>query len=65
MKAPAPIIGGIICPPVEAAVSTPAAKMGLNPFFFIIGIVIEPVDTVFATALPEIVPIRAELKTAT
>ena len=37
----------------------------MKPAFFIIGIVIDPVDTVLATALPEIVPIKLEAKTAT
>ena len=64
-KAPAPIIGGIICPPVDAAASTPAANIGLKPFAFIRGIVITPVEAVFATADPEIVPVKADAITAT
>ena len=54
------MMGGMICPPVEAAASIPAACAGLYPSFFIIGMVNEPVVTVFAIALPEIDPIAAE-----
>ena len=64
-KAPAPMIGGINWPPVEAAASTPAANLGRNPLAFISGMVITPVDAVLATAEPEIVPVKAEDKTAT
>ena len=39
-KAPAPITGGISCPPFDAAASTPAAKRGEIPERIIIGIVI-------------------------
>src|SRR5690625_6792721 len=53
IKAAAPIIGGIICPPVEAEASVPAANSGLNPDFFIIGIVNEPEATVLSTELPD------------
>ncbi|CAI8364757.1 MAG: Uncharacterised protein [Gammaproteobacteria bacterium] len=59
------MIGGINCPPVEAAASIPAAKRPLNPLDFIRGIVITPVDAVFATAEPLIVPVRADDRTAT
>ena len=52
------MIGGIICPPVEAVASTPPANSGLKPRRFIIGIVITPVPTTFATAEPETVPNR-------
>ncbi len=65
MNAPAPMIGGINCPPVEADASTPAANLALNPFAFINGIVMTPVDAVLATAEPEIVPVNAEDITAT
>ena len=64
-KAPAPMIGGMSCPPVEAAASTPAANLGSNPAFFMSGMVITPVEAVLATAEPEIVPVRPEAKTAT
>ena len=63
-KAPAPIIGGISCPPVDAAASMPAAKRGLKPERIIIGIVIIPVDAVVATAEPETEPINPELMIA-
>ena len=64
-KAAAPIIGGIICPPVEAAASTAPANSGLYPVFFIIGIVTDPVVTVLPTDDPETIPHRAEEITAT
>ena len=38
-NAAAPMIGGIICPPVEAEASTAAANSGLYPVFFIMGTV--------------------------
>src|SRR4030042_6065031 len=64
-NAAAPITGGIICPPVDAAASTAAANSGLYPSFFIIGIVKLPEPTVFDTELPDIVPSRALVITAT
>ena len=64
-NAAAPIIGGIICPPVEAAASTAAANSGLYPIRFIIGMVKLPEPTVFATELPVIVPCKALEITAT
>ena len=57
-KAPAPMIGGISWPPVEAAASTPAANFGGKPARFISGMVMTPVEAVLATAEPEIVPVR-------
>jgi len=65
INAPAPITGGISWPPVEAAASTPAAKRAGKPAFRINGMVITPVDTVFATLEPETDPIRPEANTAT
>ncbi len=58
MKAPAPMMGGINWPPVDAAASTPPAMAGLYPILFIKGMVKEPVATVFATALPETDPMK-------
>src|SRR5699024_5625280 len=58
-NAAAPIIGGIICPPVDAAAATAPAKFFLYPSRFIIGIVYEPVVTGFATELADIVPFKA------
>ena len=55
------MIGGMICPPVEAVASTPAAKCGGKPERFISGIEIGPSTITLATALPEIVPNRLEL----
>ncbi len=64
-KAPAPMIGGMIWPPVEAEDSTLAAKCGGNPARFMSGMVMTPVPTTLATAEPLMVPIRAEPMTAT
>ena len=65
MNAPAPIIGGMNCPPVEATASMPPASSGLYPTFFITGIVNVPVATTLATELPEIDPKNALARTAT
>ena len=59
------MIGGVICPPAEAAASTPPAKCPGYPKRFILGIVSDPVDTVLATDDPEIVPKNAEDTTDT
>ena len=64
-KAAAPIIGGMICPPVDAAASTAPANVGVKPSRFIIGIVSTPVDATFAVALPFTVPIKLLATTAT
>ena len=64
-NAAAPIIGGIICPPVDAAASTAPAKFFSYPNFFIMGMVNAPLPTTFATELPEIVPSSALESTAT
>ena len=63
-KATAPMTGGMIWPPVEAAASTPPAKRGLKPTRLMTGMVKTPVDTTLATAAPDIVPKRAEPTTA-
>ena len=59
MKAPAPMMGGISCPPVLADASMAPAKKGLNPERRISGMVNVPVVTTFATALPERDPMKA------
>ena len=59
------MIGGINCPPVEEAASTPAAKRAWKPARCMSGMVITPVDAVLAMAEPEIVPVRPEATTAT
>ena len=59
------MMGGMICPPVEAAASTAPANSPLYPVFFIIGIVTEPVVTVLPTEEPDTIPHRAEEITAT
>ena len=64
-KAAAPMTGGMSCPPVEAAASTPPANSLRYPSFFIIGIVKEPDVTTFATELPLMVPCSALEKIAT
>ena len=65
MKAAAPMMGGVTCPPHEAEASTAPAKRGEKPTRFIIGIVITPVVTVLAMAEPEIMPNRPEDTTET
>ena len=64
-KAPAPMIGGIIWPPVDAEASTPAANLGRKPLAVISGMVMMPVEAVLATAEPEMVPVSADEMTAT
>ncbi len=64
-KAPAPMIGGMSWPPVDAEASTPAANFAGKPAFFISGMVMTPVETVLATAEPDTVPVSAEPITAT
>ncbi len=64
INAAAPSIGGVIPPPVDAAASIAAATWGLNPVFFIRGIVILPVPTTLAVAAPLRLPINALLTTA-
>jgi hypothetical protein len=54
----------MICPPEEAAASTPPAKALPNPRFIIIGIVRTPVERTFTTGPPDIVPNIAELTIA-
>ena len=65
INAPAPITGGINCPPVEAAASTAAANFAGKPALRINGIVMTPVETVFATEEPDTEPINPEPNTAT
>ncbi len=65
MKAAAPMTGGMIWPPVDAAASTAPAKYGLYPTFFIRGMVKAPVVAVFAMELPFIVPRRPLANMAT
>src|SRR3989338_3726311 len=64
-KAAAPMIGGMIWPPVDATASIAAAASGLNPVRFIMGMVSQPSTLTFATAEPEIVPNMLEDTTAT
>src|SRR4030042_5349690 len=59
MKPAAPMIGGMIWPMVEEEASTPAAKWLGYPVRFMSGMVKEPVVTVLATELPEIMPKKA------
>jgi len=65
MKAAAPMTGGMICPPVPAAASTPAAKTGLYPTLFMRGIVKEPTVTALATEEPLMEPMKPLAMTAT
>src|SRR3990170_6952272 len=64
MNAPAPITGGRIIHPVEAAASIAAAMWGGNPVRIMSGIVVGPSTTVLATWLPLIVPNSALETTA-
>ena len=54
------MIGGMICPPVEATASTAPANSGRKPVRFISGMLICPVTMTLATALPEMVPNRLD-----
>ena len=58
-NAAAPMIGGMICPPVDEAASTAPAKSPGKPVSFIMGMVTEPVVTVLPTEEPETIPQRA------
>src|SRR3546814_16176947 len=64
MKTPAPITGGMNCPPVEAIASMAPASCGRKPVRFMSGMVKEPVVTTLATEEPEIEPHSAEVRTA-
>ena len=63
-KAADPMIGGTICPPVEAVASTPPANVGENPLRLMSGMVRTPVPTTLATGTPDMVPNRLEARTA-
>jgi len=65
IKPPAPMIGGMNIPPIEAAGSIPPATWGLNPAFFIMGMVNMPVETVLAMAEPDIEPKSPDAMTET
>ena len=65
INAAAPMMGGMICPPVEVAASTAPANSLENPSRFIIGMVNTPSVTVLATDEPEMVPNKAEDTTET
>ena len=58
------MIGGMSCPPVDAAASIAPAVSFWYPPSFIIGIVIAPVDATFETALPDTEPKNAEPRIA-
>ena len=64
-KAVAPITGGISVPPVEAQVSTPAAKVPRMPIRRMAGMVITPVVSTLVMTLPLIEPISPDEKIAT
>ena len=64
INAATPITGGIICPPEEAAASTPPENTFAKPLLSIMGIVRAPVDKTFTIGPPEIVPNIAELTMA-
>ena len=58
------MIGGMSCPPVDAAASIAPAVSFWYPPSFIIGIVIAPVEATFETALPDTEPKNAEPRIA-
>ena len=60
-----PMTGGVICPPVDDAASTAAAKWRLKPILIMVGMVSAPVVTVLAMDDPEIEPRSAEDTTET
>ena len=64
MKAAAPITGGINCPPVEPTDSIAAERTGVKPERTMVGMVTIPTASTFDTALPEIMPNKAEPTTA-
>ena len=64
-KAPAPINGGMICPPDDATASTAAAIRFGYPSDTIVGKVTMPVEATLADADPEIDPNKADDKTET
>src|SRR3972149_11368973 len=55
-NAAAPMMGGMMIPPVEADASMAAATWGRNPVFVIMGMVIHPSTMTLATALPLMLP---------
>ena len=63
MNAAAPMMGGMSCPPVEAAASTAPANSGRYPSRFIMGMVRLPESTMLETELPTR-PSRALVMTA-
>jgi hypothetical protein len=56
--------GGMSCPPFEAQASTAPASFGDMPDRFMSGMVTTPITTVFAAAMPEIMPKRLDPVTA-
>ena len=64
-NAAVPMMGGVMEPPEDAVASTAPATRALNPERFIAGIVMGPVVSTFDTAEPLIMPMAAELATAT
>lgn len=65
MNPPAPMIGGMNIPPMEAAGSMAPATCGRKPARFIRGMVKAPVVTVLAMADPDTDPKNAEAMTQT
>jgi len=63
-KALMPMMGGIICPPLDAAASIPPASSGLKPNRFMRGMVMVPTTAALAAALPVIMPMPQLATTA-
>ena len=59
------MMGGVTWPPQEADASTAEANWAEKPFFFIMGIVNDPVVAVLAMGDPEIIPKNPEETTDT
>lgn len=65
MKAPALMIEGMICPPVEATASTAPANLASYPVSFMRSMVKLPVVTTLPAELPPIGPKSADAMIAT
>src|SRR3989304_1098188 len=64
-KAPAPMTGGTICPPVLFIASTPAATVARKPVAFIRGMLITPSTITLAAEEPLAVPNNALVRIET
>ena len=65
MNADAPMIGGVICPPTDAAASSAAAMRGVYPLRIIVGMVTTPTAAALEGPVPVIVANSALAKIET